>query len=152
MWWGNIVYGVISVFLQCMNNILGHHVFNNESKYSMGHSERYLREDGPFRGALPIPVSRKTVPALTMVVAFSVMGFPWAPNSGFVSKYVYFIQILFWIAGGRWYFWIINDCLFIPPFQFHLERVECKYLAERVPWNRSKPPFHWLYDYVMSWS
>lgn len=102
--WGDIVYDVISVFLQCMNNIWGHHVFNNESKYSMGHSERYLREDGPFRGALPIPVSRKTVPALTMVVAFNVMGFPWAPNSGFVSKYVYFIQILFWMAGRRWYF------------------------------------------------
>lgn len=46
-----------------MNNIRGrHHVFNNESKYSMGHSGRYSGGDGPFSGALPIPVSRKTVP------------------------------------------------------------------------------------------
>lgn len=42
------LYDIINVSFQCMNNIRDHHVFNNESKYSMGHSKRYLLEDGLF--------------------------------------------------------------------------------------------------------
>lgn len=46
------LYDIINVSFQCMNNIREHHVFNNESKYSMGHSKRYLLEDGPFSSSI----------------------------------------------------------------------------------------------------
>lgn len=40
----------------------------------MGHSERYLREDGPFGAALPIRVSTEPIAAVTMLVVFWKMG------------------------------------------------------------------------------
>lgn len=46
------LYDIINVSFECMNNIREHHVFNNESKYSMGHSKRYLLEDGPFSSSI----------------------------------------------------------------------------------------------------
>lgn len=54
-----MLYNIIKLFPQCMNNIWGHHVFNNEAKYSMGHLERCLGEDGPFLACIAHSRPRK---------------------------------------------------------------------------------------------
>lgn len=116
-----------------MNNIWEHHVFNNETKYSMGHSERYLREDGPFSSALPIPVSREPIPLVTMVVGVQHDGFSMSGEWGFLSKLLQFytkfpfrLQVNWNIFINIWY------CLlhiYIPAFTICIKWVSFWYFV-----------------------